>query len=271
MNKYRPTLRAILILSFGAILSLGCVFALSSKGVHEDRFTYETAVLIGTLLLALIIPVGLAVYTLITCIASRSKIEGLCILFLSYFMLILSFGSGYYTIAWVADSRDTADQYYYYSYLYKIWRNTERADPPHRTQDDRAFKGMRRRLWSGIEDYARPYHFHKDINAPTRDILKQIEQYNNLKSKDETDSPFRWTKYCPDARWEVFFDCLHYSIVTMATVGYGDMVPQSRAAKIMTDFEIIAGQILFLFALGIVLGKSTPQQANEDSLGKPNS
>ncbi len=272
MIKVSPVLRALIILFFGAVLSLGCVLGLSSKGVLGDKFTYDTAITISSLLLTLIIPVGMVIYSLITCMASKSKVQGLSILLLSYFTLILSFGSGYYTISWAADLSDTSDQYYYYNFLYKMWPKRLNSDPPPRMRDERAFKGMRKRLWSGIEDYARPYYLQKDINTPTSDILIQIKQYEDVKSKDEIGSPSHWTKYCAEAKWEVFLDCLHYSIVTIATVGYGDIAPQSRAAKIMTDIEIVAGQILFVFALGIVFGKqSEPQQTSLDALGKSNS
>ncbi|MEW6093267.1 MAG: potassium channel family protein [Chloroflexota bacterium] len=38
-----------------------------------------------------------------------------------------------------------------------------------------------------------------------------------------------------------FLDAVYFSIVTLATVGYGDLVPQTVAGKIFTIFYIIIG------------------------------
>ena len=36
-----------------------------------------------------------------------------------------------------------------------------------------------------------------------------------------------------------YHDCLHFSLVTSSTVGYGDMIPKSFQAKLIVDFQII--------------------------------
>jgi len=43
-------------------------------------------------------------------------------------------------------------------------------------------------------------------------------------------------------------DAIYFSIVTISTIGYGDIVATTSAARTLASFEIIAGVVLFLFA-----------------------
>ncbi|MBI0537348.1 two pore domain potassium channel family protein [Roseomonas sp. KE2513] len=44
-----------------------------------------------------------------------------------------------------------------------------------------------------------------------------------------------------------FRDALHFSIVTISTVGYGDIWPVDDGARLLAAVEVLAGQILLLF------------------------
>lgn len=44
-----------------------------------------------------------------------------------------------------------------------------------------------------------------------------------------------------------FLDSIFFCVVTLATVGYGNMVPQTDLGKIFTIFYIIIGISIFLF------------------------
>ena len=46
-----------------------------------------------------------------------------------------------------------------------------------------------------------------------------------------------------------FFDALYFSVVTMATVGYGDIIPVTKAGKILVLFVIIGGVGTFMSVL----------------------
>lgn len=48
--------------------------------------------------------------------------------------------------------------------------------------------------------------------------------------------------------WSMF-DAMYFSVVTIATVGYGDLTPQTLPGKIFTIFYIIAGIGLFASAV----------------------
>ena len=43
-------------------------------------------------------------------------------------------------------------------------------------------------------------------------------------------------------------DCVHFSLITSTTVGYGDMVPRSMLAKLIVDIQVLI--CLFLISLG---------------------
>ena len=41
-------------------------------------------------------------------------------------------------------------------------------------------------------------------------------------------------------------DALYFSVVTMATVGYGDIVPVGHAARLLSVLEILSGVLLLV-------------------------
>ena len=54
-----------------------------------------------------------------------------------------------------------------------------------------------------------------------------------------------------------FFECLHYSIVVQTTLGFGDMVPKTTLAKIITDAQVLLGIYFIVIAIGKKLSKES--------------
>ena len=54
--------------------------------------------------------------------------------------------------------------------------------------------------------------------------------------------------------FETIVDCFYYSVVTISTVGYGDIHPKYWLAKLLTSSEVIAGFVLIVLSLGSVIG-----------------
>ena len=52
-----------------------------------------------------------------------------------------------------------------------------------------------------------------------------------------------------------FFDALSFSIQTLATIGYGAMYPQSRAATVIMAVQAVASVVLTALATGLVFSK----------------
>lgn len=55
------------------------------------------------------------------------------------------------------------------------------------------------------------------------------------------------------ARTITYSEAVHLSIATISTVGYGDIVPSSNAARILTSIEVICGVLLLLFGVSELL------------------
>jgi voltage-gated potassium channel len=69
------------------------------------------------------------------------------------------------------------------------------------------------------------------------------------------------SQYSPDLHFRVgnvartinYSEAIHLSITTISTVGYGDIVPISNAARVLTTIEVICGVLLLLFGVSELL------------------
>ena len=59
-----------------------------------------------------------------------------------------------------------------------------------------------------------------------------------------------------------FNEAMHFSIVTISTVGYGDIVPVSNIARVLTSIEVICGVLLLLFGVSELLGYTREHRAD---------
>lgn len=50
-----------------------------------------------------------------------------------------------------------------------------------------------------------------------------------------------------------FADALHFSVVTLATVGYGDIVPRDDGIRLVAAVQMLAGQLLLLFGFAEIM------------------
>jgi voltage-gated potassium channel len=55
-----------------------------------------------------------------------------------------------------------------------------------------------------------------------------------------------------------FTEGLYFSLVTFATVGYGDVSPLSGAVRIIAAIEIVLGVLLLLFGFSAIIGHAAP-------------
>ena len=53
--------------------------------------------------------------------------------------------------------------------------------------------------------------------------------------------------------WLSFQDALYFSLVTQATVGYGDLTPHDDGIRLLTGVQVLAGQILLLFGFAEIM------------------
>jgi len=57
---------------------------------------------------------------------------------------------------------------------------------------------------------------------------------------------------------------IYYSIVTLTTLGYGDIVPVSRAASMLAVLEAMTGQVYLAVLVGRLVGLHVAQAKPED-------
>ncbi len=55
-----------------------------------------------------------------------------------------------------------------------------------------------------------------------------------------------------------FSDALHFSVVTLATVGYGDIQPIDDGIRLLAAIQMLLGQLLLLFGFAEIMGSSPP-------------
>ncbi len=56
-------------------------------------------------------------------------------------------------------------------------------------------------------------------------------------------------------RNEVFDNLVYFSFISLLTIGYGDMAPQTEVSKVVTLLVGLAGHFYTVFVTGIVIGK----------------
>ena len=58
--------------------------------------------------------------------------------------------------------------------------------------------------------------------------------------------------------WQVLLDCIYFSVVTITTLGYGEMHPATNWAKVICMTEVLLGFVLVVISLGSVIGSHNP-------------
>ena len=59
-----------------------------------------------------------------------------------------------------------------------------------------------------------------------------------------------------------FQDCIHFSLITSTTVGYGDMVPVKPMAKLLVDIQVLVS--FFLISFGVAAFSSAQRHRHDD-------
>ncbi|ACI97824.1 potassium channel family protein [Rhodospirillum centenum] len=59
-----------------------------------------------------------------------------------------------------------------------------------------------------------------------------------------------------------FAEALYFSVITLSTVGYGDMLPFSDLIRILVSVEVVCGVLLLLFGFNAIFAYSSEQRRN---------
>lgn len=70
------------------------------------------------------------------------------------------------------------------------------------------------------------------------------------------------------ARALSFQEAIHFSVTTISTVGYGDIVPASNPARVLASVEVVCGVILLLFGVSELLEYTREHQRRRPERGR---
>jgi hypothetical protein len=174
------------------------------------------------------------------------------VILVSYLGGILVFAGLYFSMALIGDLDYAAAHHAYYKTYADSFPNEvasgEIAVLPFAGRE-RAFVGIEARLWGTLDDGlpVSSLEFQKNPQAYRVGLARQ----RPLKDV----AVFR-----PEAVWDVLLDCQHLSVMTIATVGYGNISPNTWYAKMATNLEALTGAALLVVALALLLG-SHPKPA----------
>jgi len=66
--------------------------------------------------------------------------------------------------------------------------------------------------------------------------------------------------------WSVL-DSLYFTVVTLTTIGYGDLHPTTPVSKIFTIFFVIAGVSFILGVLNFIIGRTVKDRVEKKAKG----
>jgi Ion channel len=96
-------------------------------------------------------------------------------------------------------------------------------------------------------------------------IFSETQAYHGI----ETLTKFELSSYPPLWRlttppsWETVVNCIYFSTVTMATVGYGDIYPITPYAKMATTLQIVVSFGLIAVILAWAIGRPEGTAPNQ--------
>jgi voltage-gated potassium channel len=61
-----------------------------------------------------------------------------------------------------------------------------------------------------------------------------------------------------------FTESLYFSLVTLATVGYGDIIPATNLTRMLAGFEVVCGVLLLLFGVNEIIAHTRAGRGRDD-------
>jgi Ion channel len=175
----------------------------------------------------------------------------LAVILISYVSVIFSFAGMYFSMCAVADYSDAIQKYIHY-YFQEVRLRSHLQGKIRYKGDERAFRGIEQRLWSGV-DWPIDANGQAELLSDEADRISPdqlAERAYNATGPDAAEI----AHFIPKARVSVFMDCIHFSVDTVTTLGYGDITPHAWYAKLAADIEALSGLALLVVALGMLFG-----------------
>lgn len=212
------------------VLSLTSVWMFGTAGEETGLFIVLTA--IGTFILSYIVPSSIVLLILYRAFQRHTPAKRqVQVIVYAYFCMIVVFTTVYFSMEFVGDHEYAVDHYLYYKSGGEDLASgrIKRLNPY--PDASFAFTGIRERLWGTVDAYL-PRGIYRDLEDP--------EAYRGRWAA-QADFP-EVVRFRRHAVWPVLGDCFHLSIITITTVGYGNIAPNTWYAKLATDVEALTGR-----------------------------
>lgn len=255
---------------FGTITSLSLSFGIVELFARLDALAPAASRFIGFVFMLLVFVFWIAAYAVplaLVFIALRVSFRRrsygpvwprFISIIVSYFSIMLVFSAFYYALAIEGDYHDAASKFIHYKYQAIRVKAGLMETQPYRKGDERSFRGMEARFYSGVDwpvdDHGKPLLMEDEAaEIPLPELMAAAGR-----PMDQV------VKFIPSARAPIFRDCVYFSAVTLATVGYGDISPRAGWAKMASAVEALMGIALLVVALGMLFGNWRPDAIELD-------
>lgn len=251
LSKIRQRFRSptvLLLVSAGLSLFLTVGTPILAAGIHTHISIAFGIVLLTLLLVSYAVPFAFALFALFLCFRRHDSSQtGIRVIVLSYVSLIIVFAGLYFFMTFVEDHRYALAHYTHYKNQRQLQLSGALKPLPFPPRN-RAFSGIDERLWGIVDDQITLER--NDTPEDSRSKYTELPLDQILVFRTET---------VPS----VLSDCLHLSILTITTVGYGNIAPTTWFSKLATEIQALMGTALLVFALGMNLSRTSAVEAEK--------
>jgi Ion channel len=237
----KPSAQVVVGCVISIALSIESVYLLGMMTGEPSMAVVLFAII--SMLLSYIVPTAVVVLALYRAfqrhLARKTQIRAVVS---SYFCTIVVFTGVFFSMQFLGDHEYAIDHYgYYRSGGESLQQGRIKKLNPY-PENLFAFNGINAQLWGTVDDFL-PRGIYMG--------LEDAEQYRaDWAMRADFESIVRFKRR---AIRPVLSDCFHLSVITMTTVGYGNISPNTWYAKLATDVEALTGTVLLVVAFGMLL------------------
>ncbi|TLU67216.1 two pore domain potassium channel family protein [Thalassotalea litorea] len=244
LPKIRKAIPAwVKILSSGLCLAavfLLCLEIMVIYGQEEERLPGWISYLVNLLFYGVIlIWIARLIYIFIYLFQQDVKNRVLADLAATYLSTIIVFSSGYYLISSLADYRHYVNEYHHYQTLPKHFQDIEY---PYNT---RGFVGINHSMFMGVSELV------DDIEVKYGQPASASQKWQAVHNLEDVFLP----QYNSEKRSLYFLECFYFSVVTVTTLGYGDITPNFWFVKIAASIQSLLGVAIVAVGFGLIVNR----------------
>jgi len=175
----------------------------------------------------------------------------------SYMCLLLVFGALYYALAAMGQLRNLSDEFDYYLAQREKLESGEIDEALRRGATAVELNGISTQIIVGLRD-AMPEHVSPEAVEPP------ISYYLEAARGDKRDI----IRFVPSRRLLLLEECLHFSVVTQTTLGYGNISPNTTESRLATTMQVLTALLLSALGLGMLFANWWEAEDAADGLAE---